>query len=88
MLIIEHIFKRPANNRQPSALSTIEFFSNQTSDAVLKKMNAGNVRLTEDGQALRVDYARTKRQLKRNWSVNEAEKLIKADPRSAGKNVR
>ena len=37
---------------------------------------------------VKIKYAKTKRQMQRNWSVNAAHDLIKADPAAQGKTTK
>ena len=83
---IEHISKGPANNRTLTGVSVIEFGSKFVRNNALAKIKARNLQIQEsDGNILRIDYAKSKRQISRNAFVHKAFDMIKADEKSRGK---
>ena len=54
---------------------------------MLKRVQDGNKHFLISGKEVKVKPAKTKRQMHRNWAVNQAVKLIKADPLSNGEDV-
>ena len=57
-------------------------------DEVLRKIKESSLRLAEgDDNFVDIKYAKTKKQLRRNYCVNKAAEMLKHDPRSSGKQV-
>ena len=85
---IEHISKGPAHDRTLTGVSVIEFVSRTRRNAVLAGVKTKQLQLKEvDGNQLRVDYAKTKKQLNRNALMHKAFEMIKTDGASNGKTV-
>ena len=84
---IDHIFKGPAGSRKLSPVSLVVFDSLAQKEAALKEINTRNLRMVGENGDVVVRFAKTKRQMHRNWAVNKAAELIQADARTTTKTV-
>ena len=77
---IEHIQKGPFNNKVLKGMTILEFVSKQQRDSCLAAVKARNPFVSE-GNGSRVDFsfALTRKQLSRNWALNQAQNLISRD---------
>ena len=53
----------------------------------MKKLDQLSSDMKDESAQIKIKYAKSKRQLRRNWSINQAKRLIEADPNSTGKHV-
>lgn len=75
-----------SRGKEASAVTIVEFYSRADRDEVLKWCKAqGNPKML--GGTIRADYAKTAKQLTRNWAMKKANDLIKADGRSSGPDI-
>ena len=72
---VTNIFKGPYNNRKLSQNSYAEFSCVAGVKKVLEALK--NVQFEVSGKAVVIKQSKTKLQSKRNWSLSEAEKLLK-----------
>ena len=75
-----------SRGKEISAVTIVEFDSRADRDQVLKWCKAeGSPKML--GGAIRVDYAKTAKQLTRNWAMKKANGLIKAEGKSSGSDI-
>ena len=91
-LHIEHIMKGPANDKKLGQVALVHFSSKSTKDSTLKLIIDQKLEFKDStGHVCKIDHAKTKRQLHRNWAVRKAEELLKKEvnqsamSRSSGK---
>ena len=84
---VEHVFKGKYNERKLAGVSLMQFPSKTDRDAALRLIKDSHLVLTDQGVNLRFDYAKTKRQLNRNFCVNKALEMIKRDAFAKDKKV-
>ena len=85
---IDNIFSFKNGSRSITKVATCEFANRSTRDYVLSQIKEKNVPCKEiDGNEFRVQNAKTRRQISRNWAVNKAKELLERDSRSQGKSV-
>ena len=51
----------------------------------MQRVKFFNLTLTDDGESIRFGFAKTKKQLQRNYCLKKATELIKKDPKSISK---
>ena len=86
-LRIEHVFKGKWNERVLGGISLVEFPTKKDRDDALQRIKSGNLSLMDGGETIRFAFAKTKKQLHRNFCVKKAVELLKQDSRSRGKEV-
>ena len=84
---VEHVYKGKYHERKPNAISLVVFPSKTLRDEALKTIGAKGLILQEGGNPIRFGYAKTKKQLFRNFAVNQASELIKKDVAAKDKTV-
>ena len=81
------MYKGKFNGRKLASVSLVEFACKADRDAALRLIKDSHATLTDGGNNLRFDYAKTRKQLNRNFCVNKALDMIKRDAFGKDKTV-
>ena len=86
-LQVEHISKGTWQDRKLTSISLVEFPSKKARDDAVHAIKQGSWSLLEGSEPIRFGFAKTKKQLSRNYCVKKAVELLKRDQRTSGKEV-
>ena len=84
-LDVEHVYKGKYNERKLSSVSLVVFPFKMARDEALKTIGDKHLSLSEGSNTIRFGYAKTKKQLFRNFAVNKALEIIKKDSKAKNK---
>ena len=87
--VVENVMKGLYSNRSLSEVVICELPSKSVRDAILTQIREKNLPCKDNTEAVvKIDHAKTKKQLARNASMLRANELLSKDSRSQGKNIK
>ena len=84
---IEHVYKGKFTDRKISGISIVQFASRQVRNDILQDIQNRNLPLQDSSSNIKFAYAKTKRQLRRNWCINQAKRVLEKDSSTQNKQI-
>ena len=83
----DHIRSGPPQNRKFTGVSLLEFSNTAERDDAMRLIEHKKCVLFDGSSEIKIRFAKTRKQMRRNWAMNKALELLKAEPLATNKQV-